>query len=179
MNARELKLQEIFQNVNGASFISIDTLTGVTLAGGKKNPHQGRITKASTGASVMVFQNKKTNAYENMVKRRLEAEGKSADDFQLSPRKWGTRVPETPFVTHKDALYLEVIFLKPGKSTLLLDGLPMTEKQKAEIEGLPDDEKDEGPEIQGGLSAKNQVIIRTFKADSVIRVRVDKEEHVL
>lgn len=63
-------------NVNGASFVSISTVTTPKLTGGKSNPHQGRVQKVMTSANVMVFQNKNSNGYENMVNRRLIAEGK-------------------------------------------------------------------------------------------------------
>lgn len=166
-----VSLQEIFNNVGGAKFIGIDTLTDVKLTGGKANPFQGRVTKASTGNSVQVFTNKKSNAYENMVKRRLIAEGKDPEDFKLSPRTWGERIPNTPFVMHKGELYLEVIFLKSGETTIMVDGLPYTK----EIPGMPVDKEPTG---QGGLT-ENQVIIRTFKASSIKRVRVDGNEYIL
>ena len=82
---KHTQLVAAIQNVSGASFIGLDTLTEVTLAGGKKNPQQGRITKRMKGASVMVFQNKNINGYEAMVHRRLLTEGKDPADFQLSP----------------------------------------------------------------------------------------------
>jgi hypothetical protein len=167
-------LKAIFADVSGASFVGIDTLTTVALTGGKANPHQGRIQKLMKGASVMVFQNKTTNAYENMVKRRLEQEGKSASNFELGPRKWGTRIPNSPIIEHeKDGdlkLYLEVIFLKPGHSEYLLDGNPIAEK---DIIGLKPGGEDGG---QGGL--ENKVVIRTFAADSIIAVRIDGIEYV-
>jgi hypothetical protein len=165
------QLQNILANVNGNSFISIDSLTDVKLKGGKANPFQGRVTKRMTGASVMVFQNKKSNAYDNMVKRRLEKEGKSPESFVLGERAWGTRVPETPFITHKDAIYLEVIFLRPGKTQLLVDGKPYS----GEIPGLEEKVVDE--DSQGGLD--NKVIIRTFKEASITALRVDHQEFVL
>jgi hypothetical protein len=161
---------EIFANVNGGSFVSIDTVTKVKLLGGKKNPMQGRVTKVMTGASVMVFQNKKSNAYENMVKRRLEAQGVEAGAFVLGPRTWGRRVPDTPIIVHeKDEQvyhYLEVIFLKAGKSVYHLDGQLIA---KADIEGLVETEPSD--ESQGGLN--NKVIIRTFSVDSLTEVRID------
>lgn len=165
-------LTEAMQNVNGAAFIGIDTITEVKLTGGKSNPFQGRVTKASNGNSVQVFTNKNSNAYKNMVERRLVAEGKNPDDFKLGERAWGKRIPNTPFVEHNGALYLEVIFLKPGDTTLLLDGLPYTGK-KEDITGYPVDKEPTG---QGGL--ENQVVIRTFKADSIKRLRVDHVEYV-
>lgn len=165
---KHTQLVAAFQNVNGGSFVGIDTLTEVPLTGGRKNPMQGRVTKRMTGAQVMVFQNKNGSAYEAMVQRRLVAEGKDPDSFDLSERLWGTRVPNMPIVEHNKAgvtyYYLEVIFLKPGAVEYRLDGAPIA---KSEIVGL----KDVVSGDQGGLD--NKVIIRTFAADSITEVRID------
>lgn len=48
-------INDVLKNVNGSSFVGIDTETDVTLLGGKNNPMQGRVTKKTTGSSVMVF----------------------------------------------------------------------------------------------------------------------------
>jgi hypothetical protein len=155
-------------NVNGASFIGLDTLTTPKLAGGKKNPQQGRVQKRMIGANVMSFQNKTTNGYENMVKRRLVAEGKNPDDFVLGERAWGHRIPNMPIVEHtKDGVvnhYLEVIFLSSGESEYLLDGVvvPVTA-----IQGLPE----AGDAAQGGLD--NKVVVRTFAVDSITELRIN------
>ena len=98
-------------NISGASFVGIDTLTKVTLSGGKKNPQQGRVQKRMTGASVMCFQNKTVNGYEAMIQRRLVAEGKDPNSFQHGERAWGVRIPNMPIVEHKVFYYLVVIFL--------------------------------------------------------------------
>lgn len=161
------KLQALLANVSGATFISLDTETVPTLTGGKSNPHQGRVVKVSRGASVMVFQNKNSNAYENMVNRRLIAEGKDPASFTLGERAWGTRIAGTPFIEHKGETYLEVIFLKAPKETVyFLDG---KEVNASEIQGLKKDEPN--ADSQGGLD--NKVIIRTFKCDSIKTIRVD------
>jgi len=162
----------INDNVNGATFVSISTSTDVKLLGGKKNMMQGRVRKITTGANVMVFQNKTVNGYDAMVKRRLEKEGKNPESFELSPRVWGTRLPNMPFVHHIDKngnenYYLEVIFLNSGESHYELDGKIISADQ---IEGLNLDKK-EGD--QGGLNDK--VIIRTFKLDSITSVTINKE----
>lgn len=157
-------------NINGASFIGLDTLTEIKLSGGKNNPQQGRITKRMVGASVMAFQNKNVNGYEAMVQRRLVAEGKDPASFELGPRLWGTRIPNLPIVEYtKDgdtSYYLEVIFLKPGDSFYLCDGQPIAE---ADIIGLPKVKVD--AQSQGGVD--NKVIIRSFKADSITEIRID------
>lgn len=161
-------LSNILSTVNGASFISLDTTTTPTLTGGKSNSMQGRIQKHNTGAAVMVFQNKNSHGYANMVERRLETEGKEKT-FKLSPRRWGVRVPNMPIVEHKGEQYLEVIFLKSGVSTYTLDGKPI---DKANIIGS----KDNAPEgKQGGLN--NKVIIRTFKLASVTRLGINGTDY--
>jgi hypothetical protein len=162
------QLVQVFSQVNGASFVGLDSLTEVKLLGGKKNPQQGRVTKRMTGAQIMVFQNKNVNGYEAMVHRRLTAEGKNPATFELGERAWGTRVPNMPIVEHlKDGVvkyYLEVIFLSAGTTEYLLDGQVVP---AAQIQGL----EARGEGAQGGLD--NKVIIRTFAADSVTEVRVN------
>ena len=156
-----------FSHVSGSSFVGIDTETPVPLSGGRANPMRGRITKQMRGANVMVFQNKRVNGYKNMVARRLIKEG-IIEEFKLSPRKWGKRIENTPFIEHvKDGQcrhYLEVIFLSSGESEYFLDGKPIAKDQ---IQGLP--VKKEGE--QGGLERK--VVIRTFSLDNLKTVRID------
>ncbi len=159
---------KILSTVDGAGFAGIDTVTAVTLTGGRKNPQQGRITKIHTGANVMLFTNKATNAYKAMVERRLVAEGKQASDFELQPRKWGTRIPNSPFVEHKGDYYIEVIFIKAGTSTYEQDRKPIA---AADIGGLP------VPKASGQGGLVDQVIIRTYKLSSIKAIRIDKVEH--
>lgn len=155
-------------NINGATFVGLDTHTDVKLSGGKKNPMQGRVTKVMTGANVMSFQNKNFNAYEAMIRRRLDKEGKDPGAFELGSRAWGTRIPDMPIIEHfKDGVtkyYLEVIFVKAGEVTYLLDGAPIA---KADIIGLIES----GGGEQGGLDDK--VIIRSFAAESITELRID------
>lgn len=164
-------IRDILADVNGATFVSIDTQTTPTIRktidteeGRESNPHFGRVQKFINGASVMVFQNKTINGYESMVNRRLEQEGKDPSSFQLGPRKWGERLKGLPLVEHKGKLYLEVIFLRPGPAHYTLDG---KEVDKSEILGLSPQKEGE----QGGLS--NKVIIRTFALDSITAIRIN------
>jgi hypothetical protein len=165
-------LISLLGSVNGASFITIDTCTEPamtkTLGGRGKdaipNPHYGRVKKVMTDANVMVFQNKKTNGYEAMIQRRLTAEGKDPSSFELGPRKWGTRLPDLPIVEHNGNYYLEVIFLKPGKSQYYLDDQPVNPEQIQGLRPVSDSE-------QGGLD--NKVTIRTFGFDSITQIKID------
>jgi hypothetical protein len=158
-------------HLNGATFISLNTLTEETLAGGRKNPFQGRVTKRTIGSNVMLFANKYVNGYEAMVKRRLEQEGKDCSSFELSPRTWGTRLANEPFIEHKGQHYLEVIFKKAGVSTYYVDG---QEFPAALIHGL----KVNAPEgAQGGL--ENKVIIRTYHLNSIESITIAGDTYSL
>lgn len=166
-----MKLETVkhaFDTLAGGTFVGMDTETTVTLKGGKKNPQQGRVTKVMTGASVMCFSNTNGSAYDAMVKRRLTAEGKDPDQFELGDRAWGQRIAGTPFVEHKGDYYLEVIFLRAGTVEYQLDGLTVV---AAAIEGLPEKRESTG---QGGLD--NQVQIRTFAMDSITALRANGQE---
>ena len=155
-------------NINGASFVTIDTVTTPKLTGGKSNPHQGRVQKVMTGANVMVFQNKNSNGYENMVQRRLKLEGKDPSSFVLGARAWGTRLDNLPIVEHTKngdtKHYLEVIFLKAGSSHYTLDGNIVP---ASSIQGLQESSEGE----QGGLNDK--VVIRTFDVENITQIRAD------
>lgn len=160
--------QDAFSKLSGGTFVGMDTLTEVKLKGGRKNLLQGRVTKRMTGAQVMCFSNQNGSAYEAMVRRRLEQEGKDPSSFELSPRAWGERIQGTPFVEHKGKHYLEVIFLRAGQVEFLVDNQVVS---RDEIEGL-DEPRDAGE--QGGL--ENKVIIRTFALEGVTALRANGQE---
>lgn len=150
--------------VNGCGIAGIETRTEVKLLGGKKNPMLGRVTKVMKGGNVLLFSNSNSNGYNNMVKKRLTAEGKDAETFKLGKRVWGTRVPETPIVIHKGEAYMEAIFnQQPTKIEYFLDDEPIA---KEDIEGLK-------PSVasgeQGGLD--NKVVIRTYKLSSILKLK--------
>lgn len=152
--------------IKGSSFISLDTVTDVKLTGGKKNPLQGRVQKKTSGANVMVFNDTEQNGYENMIKRRMEAEGKDSSTFTLGKRAWGQRIDQSPFIDHNGKKYLECIFMSPGKSVYLVDGV---ETPKDDIEGIPVHK--ENPDSQGGI--ENKVNIRAFSLDSISAIRIN------
>lgn len=185
-----LTLQEVLGDINGAEFASIDTLTMVSLnktLGGRgtgANPHHGKVFKRTEGIQCMVFTNKNSNAYENMVKRRLAKEGQDPEQFQLGERAFGTRIENSCFIQHTlkgetvPQIYLEVICI--GNGPKLSEYLVLTEKglvpiAKEDIIGMKPETVN--PEGQGGLEDK--VVIRTFKVENVKRIRTDKKEYLL
>ena len=165
MNTFARKIVAALVQVQGSSIASINTETVEELTGGKKNPMQGRVTKRTEGGKVMFFTNTNSNAYNNMVKRRLEAEGKDANNFTLGKRTWGERMPETPFVQHNNQLYVEVVYLAAPKIIrYFFDGVAIA---KEAIIGLKEN-KAEG--AQGGL--ENKVVIRTYKLENVKQIKM-------
>ena len=156
--------QAVFGGLAGGTFVGIDTRTDVKLSGGRRNDMAGRVTKVMRGATIMVFTNTETNAYAAMVRRRLAAEGKDPESFELGERVWGTRIAGRAFVLHNGKYYLETIFMRPGVVEYELDGAPI---DKSDIVGLPVPKIDE--DSQGGLDRK--VVIRTFALDSIMCLR--------
>ena len=159
------KIVNALTQLNGCAIGSITTVTDVVLKGGKKNPMQGEVTKHAKNANVMFFCNSKSNGYQNMVKRRLSAEGKAPESFKLSKRTWGERIADTPFVTHKGQMYVEVIYLHaPTEVEYKLAGERIA---KENIIGL---KESSASGAQGGL--ENKVIIRTFKLSSLRSIKM-------
>lgn len=159
----------VIDEIKGTSFIGMDTETVVDLRGGKKNPMKGRVTKRMIGANTMVSASG-VSAYANMVKRRMEKEGKDPETFELKARPWGERLPNSPFIEHNGKYYLEAIFMSPGKIEYLLDGQPIS---KDEIQGLPEEKElteEQKEKRQGGI--EDEIIIRTFSLESIKRMRI-------
>jgi len=102
--------------------------------------------------------------------RREEAE----DRFTVSARKWGERIPNSPFIQHTKAgelhpsYYLDTIWLRAGEVEFFLDGKPIDEK---DIQGYEKPVAKEGANVQGGLKVENQVIVRSIGLDSILAIR--------
>lgn len=94
--------------------------------------------------------------------------------FEVSARKWGERIPNTPFIQHVKKgnvhtdYYLDTVFLNAGKSEFFLDGQPIDE---ADIIGYEKPVLKEGAQIQGGLKAENQIIVRSVGLSSILAIR--------
>ena len=157
-------IEALVTTISGTGFVGLDTVTDVKLSGGRKNILQGRVKKVMKGATVMMFTNKNSNGYENMVNRRLEAEGKVVE-FKVHPRVWGKRVEGKPIVEHNGEKYLEAVFIKPGAVHYELDGKPV---DPSTLEGFQSAKVYE--EQQGGV--ENKVALRVFKFSSITGMRI-------
>jgi hypothetical protein len=158
------EIKHLIERIQGNTFVSMDCVTEPKLSGGQSNPHQGRVAKKTTGLRVQLFNNTTKNAYEAMVTRRRQGEGND-QPFKVKPLQWGRHVPGTPYIEHNGNLYIQTICHNSGESIYLLDG-EVTDKDA--IQGLP---KPQGSGRQE-LEDDNAVIVRTFKLDSIVAMRM-------
>jgi hypothetical protein len=153
--------------LKNTSFASISTITKPKLSGGKKNPQQGKITKIAENCHVFMYCNIKTNSYENAVRKQLEKSGIDPDMFKLGKRAWGERIPGTPFIKHKDKIYLEVIFVNPPKNVRYLHNDKPIDKD--DIIGLSKPKKQNDDKVK---EARNKVTIRTFDLNNITAIKM-------
>ena len=93
-------LQDILLNFKGYSFAGLQTLTD---ARAKKtdNPFKDKIVLKESQLLVNVGFH-----YSNSLVSQAKRENVSTD-FDVQPRKWGIRLPNSPLVEHKGNYYLE------------------------------------------------------------------------
>lgn len=156
------QINEIIE-VKGCTFIGFDTETTVKLTGGKKNSLQGKVTKRTFGLTGMVFSDKESSGYENKVNRELAKLG-ITDTFKAGSSRWGTHILGTPFVEHKDNMYLQVILTGSSKETkYYVEGI---ETSIDEIEGLPKQRP-----------SKNNVNCKRYNINNIKKLRYNKREY--
>src|SRR3954471_10720191 len=97
------ELQAVLSASKGAKIVTLTTITKPDLK--KDCPYEG-VYKISVVNGIVNWQ------YANVINRQLEKEGKEKS-FVPQKRKWGTRLDNSPFVSHvnkegKHKLYLEM-----------------------------------------------------------------------
>lgn len=126
-------LQNLLDKIQGCTFATLDTVT---------QPSPG-IRKVSKGERVILFTNKHSSGYENMVKRRLEEAGKDPDTFALGDLPWGTRLPNSPLIENKGKYYLQCIRLTEGRAQYFIGNREVREpshlmlRERRPTQGLP------------------------------------------
>lgn len=153
-------LENLLSQINGCTFASIDAETEVSPG----------VKKVVSGRRVILFTNKLSNGYENMVKRRLIEAGKNPENFVLHDLPWGTRVPETPLIEHKDKVYLQCIELSEGTARYYIavtgvevDPAQLNLKERHSNQGLPPGE---------------EVNVRAYDLNSITRIALMGENLV-
>ena len=148
---------DLLKSIRGCTFASLDAETIV-----KGFRH------VKTGERVIVFTNKKSSGYENMVKRRLLGAGLNPDSFVLGDLPWGQRVPDTPLITHKGEYYLQTIFLGAWTSKYYLGSQEVPEHLLGGIITRP-------RHYEQGLPKEKEVTVKTYKLSSITGIRLMRE----
>ena len=147
MEAQTLKqaAKAIATTPKGA-FLSIDTRTIKPVA---KCRGGGELVTVNKGILVQ--------SRTSYMKRRVQKE----PDFELSPRKWGSRVADSDIIEHNGKLYLETIADPESKvakpeTTYFHDGEKVSHERAREL--CP--RKDSSP-----------IMVRVFSSDSITAIR--------
>lgn len=153
---------DLLQQIKGVTFASIDTTT---------YPSPG-IKKVCTNEQVLLFTNEGGSGYEAMVKRRLRRMGLDPDRFVLSDLSWGSRVPNTPLIYHKDRkgherYYLQTIQNKPGISVYYIGDREAPDPERL---GLGRSHSNQG------LPRGHDVIVSTYRLEHIDAIRLLGEE---
>lgn len=159
---------ELEQRINSLQSGAIISFTSLTEPAMRKtgNPYVGRVKKVQTMNAVINFE------YENVVNNRLDKEEKEKD-FKVADN-WGSRTEESKAVIeHKGVKYLQVMPTNPSKPEYLLDGNTI---EKSVIEAYlyaP------STTSRQGLEKENQVVIRRFKFENIVKVNMLGEEFLV
>lgn len=151
-------LENLLTEIQGCTFASIDTLTSVSPG----------ITKETKGKRVLLFTNKKSSGYENMVRRRLQEAGKDPTTFVSGELPWGTQVPNSPLVEHKGKVYLKCIDLAPGLTKYYMLG------EEVDPSGLGLRERN----TYQGLEPSSAVRVSTYELSNILRIALMGENLV-
>lgn len=153
-----MNIETLLNQIKGCTFAGLDTLTPITLRGGKSNPQLGKVFKLNVKSNVMIGAN-----YEDMINRRLETEDVDPN-FTVKPLRWGERIENSPLIYNKGEVFLQVIFLKSGTVSYFHNKAEINEDA---IIGFPT--RPQAPD-QGGL--ENKVIVRTYNIRHITSMRV-------
>jgi hypothetical protein len=155
-------LDDLLSRIDGCTFATIDATT--TLSAG--------LVKVVTGKRVILFTNKISSGYENMVKRRLEEAGKDPKSFHSGDLPWGTRIHNSPLIEHKGRVYLQTIDLTAGQADYFMLGDKLTPE---EVEGLK--LKPRHADNQG-LALSSQVQVSCYLLENIDRIVLMGEQLV-
>ncbi len=146
-----LKIQHLLAAIQGCTFASLDAQT---------KPKPG-VLCVTTGERVMLFTNKNSSGYDNMVRRRLEQAGFDPSSFILGPLPWGERLENSPIIYHKGEYYLQCITLGGGESKFYVG--------KYEVDPSAFGIRQSSNSGQG-LPKDTQVVVHTYAVKNITRL---------
>tara|TARA_R100000908_G_C3697287_1_gene109193 strand:- start:57 stop:590 length:534 start_codon:yes stop_codon:yes gene_type:complete len=159
-------LQNILQNFKGHSFAGLQSLTD---SGARKtgNPFKNKIILKESQTLVNVGFH-----YSNSLVNQAKRENVSTE-FDIKPRKWGTRLPNCPLVEHKGNYYLEAKVEKVYATRYMdIDG---NELSKEDV--LPFLSKKKESATQDRLEKK--IYLRDFKLASIRKFAFDGKVYLV
>ena len=159
------QLVKVLMGLTGSTFATITAETELKM-NKKNNPYYGEVTKV-TEANVNINFN-----YTNAVNNARLKEG-NEEEFVAQPRKWGQKVPGTPLVLHEGNYYLEARFLGYSKTnSVYYHNNKVVEKTLLES-FIPAVREAKNQDLE------NEVIVRSFKIQSIKEVLVNKTRYVV
>lgn len=160
------ELLELLTSLKTSTFATIYTRT-IPDMNKKNNPYLDRIEKYMEANVCLNF------IYSNSVNRQRDKEG-NEEQFTPHERRWGTRIPGTTLVQHGNQYYIEVRFLKPGNTFYLCDGNVIDVSEFSQFL-----KSSRSNAEHQGLSYENEVVIRDFKIDSILEIKMLKEHYII
>ena len=154
---------DLLINYNGHSFVGLTTLTDARAK--KTNNPFGKILKKTRLLANIGFH------YANSLDSQAKREGKEID-FDIKPRRWGVRMPNTPLVKHNDKYYLEYKAENVQSVEYFTEEGEQIEKSQIE-EFLP---KPRHSSTQNDLDKK--IILRDVAIENIISLRISKKVYL-
>lgn len=138
------------RKINGCTFAALDAVT----------EERGNIIRTTRNEQVLLFSGggSDKSAYEAMVRRRLTALGRPADDFKVGKLPWGEHVGDTPLIYHRDRYYLQTILLRTPDLTYTCRGVVIEPPPRWNI--------------KQGLPLDKQVVVQTYALDNIQSLRL-------
>ena len=154
------ELLSLLACTRGARFATITAVTDARLL--KTGNPFGQVNKRSRFNAVI------NHRYENSVNNQRAREGNEAE-FTAKPRKWGTRFPGTPFVTHKGRAYLDCGIQRSLSCEYITDkGRTLTPDDVKPFQS----DKGSNAEHQG---VEKEIILRDYGVDTIESIAIDGE----
>lgn len=129
-----------------------------------KNPYLGRVYKIARVNGIIGIW-----SYTNSVNLQRSREDKESN-FEAITRTWGARIPRTPFVAHKEKLYLETKVQK-SSSVLYLDGKIATKKQLTHINKFLQKKEGESRRQQ----VDKEIVLRDYDLNNITHLQLNGE----
>jgi hypothetical protein len=154
---------DLLINYNGHSFVGLTTLTDARAK--KTNNPYGKILKKTILLANIGFH------YKNSLNNQAKREEKEIE-FNIQPRRWGKRLPNTPLVEHKGKYYLEYKAENVTSVEYFTENGEQIEKEKIE-EFLP---QKRHSSTQKELDKK--IILRDVAIENILSLRISKNVYL-